>query len=311
MSIEQEMQSQGGVISRRQVIDLGGSDNLIEQMVRRRLWKAIHPGVYVDHTGIPTDEQQRMAAVLHAWPAVLAAESALMAHRVRNVSSDLVTVAVSEHRRVQSRESMRVVRMARLDDRTLSGLTPPRLRLEDAVLQVASNHWSAGGEANAVALLSDVCQQRRTTPQRLLARLEDHPCLRGRRFLGEVLHDVTSGTYSLLEHRYLTRVERPHGLPRGQRQSGFRTGDRVGFRDVHYQEQRTILELDGRLGHEWASDQWADLERDLNSAAEDQQTTRVGWGAVAAPCRLAPIVGRLLQTRGWDGSPHPCPRCAL
>ena len=173
------------------------------------------------------------------------------------------------------------------------------------MLQVASDRLAATGEAAAVALLADVCQQRRTTPRRLLATLEGLPSLSGRAFLHAVLHDVASGAYSLLEHRYLTRVERPHGLPRGRRQAGFRGERRRGFRDVHYAAQKLVVELDGRLGHEWAADQWADPERDLRSATEDLQTVRLGWGAVAAPCRLAPLVGRVLQVRGWDGSPQP------
>ena len=34
-----------------------------------------------------------------------------------------------------------------------------------------------------------------------------------------------SGVHSVLEHRYLTRVERPHGLPRGVRQRLVRIDD--------------------------------------------------------------------------------------
>lgn len=309
MSIEQELQFQGGVIARRQVLELEGDDNLIERKLRRREWQVVHPGVYVDHTGAPTDEQLRMAAVLFAWPAALAGESALLAHGVRNVFCDQVTVAIGPSRKLQPRPGIRVLRMSNLEPMTVSTLTPQRLRLDDAVLHVASARWRSGGEADAVALLSDICQQRRTTPQRLLARLEDHPCLRGRSFLKTVLADVASGTYSLLEHRYLTRVERPHGLPRGERQNPFSSGDRTGFRDVRYPHQHTLIELDGRLGHEWAADQWVDLDRDLSAATVDLHTSRLGWGAVAEPCRLAPKVGALLRARGWTGVPKRCRRC--
>ena len=65
------LHDQLGVIARRQVLAAGGDDNLIERLVRRNEWRAVHPGVYVDHTGVPTREQQRMAAVLFAWPAAL------------------------------------------------------------------------------------------------------------------------------------------------------------------------------------------------------------------------------------------------
>ena len=303
------MRDQGGLISRRQVLAWGGDDNLIARRVRRREWRPIHPGVYVDHTGAPTDEQLRMAAVLYAAPAALAGESALLAHGVRNISTDVVTVAVSRKRRVRPQPSMRVVRMSQLDVSTMWQRTPPRLRLEDAVLQVASSRWGRRGEADAVAVLSDVCQQRMTTAERLLTTLGQHPYLPGRAFLRDVLDDVTTGAFSLLEHRYLTRVERAHGLPPGKRQQGFGGVQGTGFRDVLYPAQLLVVELDGRLGHEWASDQWADLERDLRAATGRLQTVRLGWGAVADACRLAPMVGELLRTRGWDGRAHPCSRC--
>lgn len=308
MSIEHLMQLQGGVISRRQLIEHGADDNLVERMIRRRLWRPIHPGVYVDHTGVPTDEEGRMAAVLYAWPAALAGESALIAHGLRNFSAEIVSVAIDAERRVQPQPGLRVMRLQDFDRRTLWPRIPPRLRLEDATLQVASERWRTGGEAGAVAVLADACQQRRTTASRLRSVLGDYPCLCGRSFIGSILGDVASGAFSLLEHRYLTRVERPHGLPRATRQAGFRDR-RVGFRDVLYAQQGLVIELDGRLGHEWALDQWADLERDLRSATDELQTTRLGWGAVASPCRLAPLVGELLQVRGWAGSAGRCRRC--
>ena len=87
------------------------------------------------------------------------------------------------------------------------------------------------------------------------------------------------------------------------------TPARVGFRDVHYRAQKLVLELDGRLGHEWAVDQWADLERDLVAAIADQLTLRLGWGPVSSPCRLAALVGQLLVARGWSGPVLHCPNC--
>ncbi len=67
-----------------------------------------------------------------------------------------------------------------------------------------------------------------------------------RRLLANVLGDVAAGAQSALEIEYLRDVERAHGLPDGERQqpSG-RT-----WQDVRYRRFSTIVELDGRLGHE-------------------------------------------------------------
>ena len=305
------LRSQGGVISRRQVLAQGGDDNLIERMLRRREWRAIHPGVYVDHTGAPRREQERMAAVLFAWPAALVGESALLAYGARHVVEGPVRVGVEEQRRVTPPPGMAVVRLRDFEGRVLWNRSPPRVRLDEAALDVASRAWRTAGEGSAVAVLADLCQQRLTTPCRLGDALAAMPRLAGRPFLAALVDDVASGAQSLLEHRYLTRVERPHGLPRGRRQVEFRAPLRHGFRDVHYADHGLVVELDGRLGHEFARDQWADLDRDLLAAVDQLMTTRLGWGQVVEPCRLALLIGRLLQARGWTGQPRRCPRCPI
>jgi hypothetical protein len=304
------MRDQLGVISRRQVLELGGNDNLIECRVRRNEWRAVHRGVYVDHTGVPSDEQLQMAAVLHAWPAALAGESALLAHGVRNMRVEDIRIAIDATRKVRPPTGVSLLRLTELDDRVLWNRTPPRLRLEDAALETASRRWVQAGETAAVAVLADICQQRLSIPLRLREAMESHPRLRGRAFLLSLLDDVATGTFSVLEHRYLTRVERAHGLPRAKRQRAFKDEARSGFRDVHYVEQRVLVELDGRLGHEFAADQWADLERDVAAAGDELMTIRLGWGPVVSACRAARLMGRLLQARGWRGQVRECPDCA-
>jgi hypothetical protein len=59
-----------------------------------------------------------------------------------------------------------------------------------------------------------------------------------------------------------------------------------------------------------ATARWADLERDLESAARGSTTLRVGWRQVLQPCRTASVVARILAARGWAGSPRACtPGC--
>lgn len=311
MDIGAVLREQGGVVARRQVLAAGGDDNTVERMLRRREWATLHPGVYVDHTGAPTPEQLRMAAVLFAWPAALTEDSALLAHGVRNLAEPAaVHVAIAPDRRTRDRPGIEVRRTRWLDELAQWHRTPPRVRLEHAVLLTASRRLRRlPSGADAIALLSDVCQQRLTTPARLRSALDRHPRLAGRRLVSDVLDDVTGGAFSLLEHHYLTRVERPHRLPPASRQHRFARSSRAGFRDVLYAGQRLVVELDGRLGHEWATDRWLDLERDLAAAGDDLMTVRAGWGQVLEPCRLATAVGRLLRIRGWAGAPARCAAC--
>jgi hypothetical protein len=303
---------QDGVISRRQVVRAGGTDNDIERLVRRRQWCRVFEGVYVDHTGPLTARQRAWAAVLYAAPAALAGTDALWAHGVRGFDppeGGAVSLVVPGHRRVSAQPGVRVARLTAFDAQAQQHLSPPRIRLEPAALQVAAASRTDDG---AVAALADVCQTRRTTPDRLLRTLQATPRIRRRALLEEILADVASGAFSALERRFLVRVERAHGLPTGARQRRVTLGARPYVRDVTYLGLATVVELDGRLGHERAADRWEDLERDIAGAGAGELTVRVGWLQVLEAHRLAHGLGVLLTARGWLGQPHRCgPDCSL
>ena len=89
-------------------------------------------------------------------------------------------------------------------------------------------------------------------------------------------------------------------------------GRRPFFRDVEYLGLHTLVELDGRIGHSFAADRWADLERDIAAAQHGDLTVRVGWLQVLEAHRLAAALGALLVARGWDGQVRPCgPDCSI
>jgi hypothetical protein len=304
MDLAAQMRHQAGVVSRRQVIGAGWDDNYIERMIRRREWARIFHGVYVDHTGPPTWLQRAWAATLLHEPAALHAGSALRASGVVvDAATETIELLVSASRHVHDPPGVRTSRARDFATVVHPQLQPPRVRLEAAALVVASRSRSEDG---AVALLADLCQQRRTTPTRLLAALAARPRLPQRRLLEDVLGDVASGAYSALERRYLARVERPHGLPTAARQRRARPGRTVHYRDVEYVGLGTVVELDGRLGHEGARDRWLDLDRDLSSLMVGDLTVRLGWGQVLRPCPTAAAVGRLLVARGWTNRLRRC-----
>lgn len=304
------LSQQHGVVSRRQLLHAGLTDNDIARLLRRKELARVHSGVYVNHTGRLSWLQRAWAALLFYWPAALSDDSALVVSGVRGVDpAGPIHVAVDEERRVTRKEGVRVRRVTRLASLVQPNRTPPRMLLEHALLGSASR---AMDDAHAIAVLADACQQRRTTPARLLHALGAHPNLPRRAFLREVLADVASGAYSLLEHRYLTRVERPHGLPTAKRQRRVRPGRASAYRDVEYLPLSAVVELDGRLGHEETLDRWDDLDRDIESVLEGDTTMRLGWRQVLDSCRAALVVARLLKALGWSEDPKPCgPGCLI
>jgi len=270
----------------------------------------VHPGVYVEHTGPLTWKQQAWAAVLYYWPAALAGDSALAAQNVRGYEQRAgapIEISVDRDRRVVRRVGIVVRQHARFASLCQMQLAPPRQRLEHALLGVASGKR---GLDRSVGVLADAVQQGRTTPRRLLDALRERTRLRHRAVLRAVLADVQSGVHSVLEHRYLTDVERAHGLPVGRRQRRMRIDGDVTFRDVDYVDEGLSVELDGRIGHSEVEDLWSDLERDVSTITVGGVTMRAGWVHVLDPCRLARAVATVLTSLGWTGSLVPCsPDC--
>lgn len=314
-ALDQLLLRQDGVIARWQVLAAGRDDNWIENRVRRREWARVHRGVYVNHTGAPTWTQRAWAAVLFYWPAALCGRSAVQV-AFRGPSSGRpipdglpIEVAVDGERHVRRIPGIDVSRVKGLATHLQPNRIPPRVRLEHALVHAAS---SARSDADALAMLADACQQGRTTPSRLVRALLIEPRLPRRRFLLQVLEDVADGVYSVLEHRYLHQVERPHGLPTARRQRRIRPGRVAAYRDVEYLGTGAVVELDGRLGHELAFDRWSDAERDVESVLAGDVTVRLTWGQVLEPCRSADLVARLLRARGWTGRLQACgPSCAV
>ena len=305
-AVSELLQTQGGVIARRQLLALEVTDSEIERKLRRREWARVHPGVYVEHTGPLTWLQRAWAAVLFYAPAALAGSSALRAAKLRGhgqADAAPIRVCVDSARTVRGRPGITVERIGAWESRVQEQLSPPRQRLEHALVLAAS---AKPGEDAAVALLADAVQQGRTTAGRLAAALESCSRLKHRRLLLEILRDVDAGAYSVLERNYLLRVERPHGLPTGKRQRRVHQGRHPAFRDVDYVDLGAVVELDGRLGHEEATDRWADLDRDLLAVVAGELTLRAGWGQVLDPCRLAVIVGGVLVARGWISTLRAC-----
>jgi hypothetical protein len=296
---------QAGVISRTQILATGLAPHDIARLVRRRDLTPMHTGVYRDHTGEPTFLQRCWGGVLLYWPAALAGETALRAAEGPGSrrADHPVHLAVHLGRRVTPPPGLTVVRTDRLDEQTLWNVGPPRLRYEEAAIDVAA---AAATDFRALDALSRAIQSRRTTAGRMLVSARGRARLSRRDWIESVLQDVSQGVCSVLEHGYLHRVERAHGLGDPRRQVVDRLGAGSVYRDVRY-PCGLVVELDGRLFHDTTDQRDRDFDRDLEAAAEGSQTLRLSYGQVFdRSCWTAARVGRVLGLNGWPGSPVPC-----
>ena len=112
------------------------------------------------------------------------------------------------------------------------------------------------------------------------------------------------GIESVLERRYLDRVERRHRLPALERQARLDGRARI---DGLYRELGLAVELDGPQFHDATMDMSRDNRHVLHSSVD---TLRYGWQAVTTqPCAVAAQVAQALTTRGWSGHMRSCPEC--
>lgn len=197
--------------------------------------------------------------------------------------------------------------MEHLDERVQWHLGPPRVRYHQAAVDVAAE---ASSDFQALGEIARAVQSRRTTATHMIEALADRQRVARRLWLQSVLRDVRQGTCSVLEHGYLTRVERPHGLARTRRQVRDRLGAGTVYRDVDY-TVGLIVELDGRLFHDTTEQRDHDMDRDLLTAVAGKDSVRLGYGQVFdRPCWTAEHIRTLLRARGWRGTGRPCgPMC--
>lgn len=296
---------QRGVVSRRQLVGLGVTDNDIARMVRRRELVIARPGVYVSHNGPLSLTERQWVAIHAAWPAALCHESALPGRPPNEIH-----IAISDSRKVDPVPGVVSHRMAGIDRRIDWRSSPPRQRIEHAVIDVMAKRISSGDVTAAYAALTEACF-RRTSPEQILRVLDSRARVRGRRLIAAMLSDVRDGANSVLERGYLRNVETAHGLPRGDRQQVSRSTGARTDQDVRYEKYGLIVELDGRAIHDNAASWDADARRDLAElVVAEMATARVTYGLVFnEACQTARQLEVYFRRRGWKGDFVRCPRC--
>jgi hypothetical protein len=234
----------------------------------------------------------------------LGPESSGFLHQLLPEAPDPLDVLVPRERRIEVDGPWRFIRETSGVRPARSIKNPPRLTVESAVLDLADVR-DAG---EVVELITTAVQRRLTTTRRLRRELDERARHRHRALLRDLLSDVEVGAESPIELRYLRDVERPHGLPRGDRQQS-RSG--LPYQtDVDYEEFGVIVELDGRASHDGVG-RFRDMDRDNRHALVDAVTLRFGsYDLAARPCGVAYQVYFALSARGNLEAFLRCRRCS-
>ena len=309
LEFEELLRRQLGAFSRAQAQALGMSDRMLAARCRSGRIQRLYRGAYVHFSGPVPWETRLWAAWLACGPdAALAGETALRRYGIDRGQGDVIWLEIPHHRRLRGAAGVVVTRTRDFAHRVLGSREPPMVRVEIAVLSVASRR---SRPHDAAALVLEACRQRRTTPQRLLDELARMRELPRHGLLVKVLRDAADGVESFLELFYLRKVERAHGLPAARRQVRAAGEHGVIYRDTEY-EYDLIVELDGRTGHEDTRSRWRDMTRDNAALMASKATLRFGYQVVSDPCGAAVQVATVLRARGWPGIPTACgPECPI
>ncbi len=263
---------QHGVVSRRQLIELGLSRGAIFSRLETKRLHAVHRGVYaVGRRGLSRPGVW-LAAVLACGPdAVLSHLSAAVLWGIREGSPARVEVSAPRQRR--SRDGIRAHRATIApDERTLRAGIPvttvPRTLLDLAAL-LQPHELNRALERAESLRLSD--------PKPLAALIARHRGRRGTTVLGRALERGAARervTKSELERRFLTLLEDACiPLP----QTNVRLEVDSGWIEVDclWPEQRVAVELDGRAVHLTAAAFERDRGRDRRLQAAGWRVTRI------------------------------------
>ena len=310
------IEHQRGVLARWQIATEPADLAAAKAHLRSGKWQPVYRGVYAVYTGSPSREGVLWAGVLRCGPdAALSHFTAAELDGLTNARLEATHVSVPTDRRVRLSDDDRgscipplvVHRSARLAEAKHPAKTPPRTRVAETVLDLVETAQSFDG---AFGWLSSACGRRLLTP----GQLRDATARRAKmRWRGEVLvaiEEIADGVMSNLERGYLRNVERPHRLPKPERQCRRRRGTRSAYLDNSYDDLGVAVELDGLASHP-AESRWLDMRRDSFFAGNGIITLRYTWADVTTrPCQVAREIGLVLRQRGWTGTLRACrPSC--
>ena len=266
---------QHGVVTRRQLLDLGLHSEAIKHRVRRGRLHPVGRGIYAVGRPHLTRHGTWMAAVMSCGPeAVLSHESAGALWGIHSRQQGEIEVSVPL-KSCPRRPGIVVHRRARLTaaERTLRHdipVTTPVCTLLDLAVRLRGDRLEAAiNEADRCGL---------TNPEELRAALERVDRRQGVAILRRTLDRRTfTLTDSQLERRFLPLASRA-GLPRPQ------TGQRVnGFKvDFYWPDLGLVVETDGLRYHRTPIQQARDRLRDQSHAAAGLTPLRFTYAQVQA-----------------------------
>jgi very-short-patch-repair endonuclease len=265
---------QHGVVSLRQLRELGFGDTGIEGRLRRGTLLSLHRGVYAAGHRPVTIEARWMAGVLACGPeAVLSHRSAAQLWRLQPRSDG--PVEVTRPGRFRPRAGIRAQRSALPDDEVEKVDGIPVTGVSRTIFDLAG----VVTRRRLVQAMNEAAVLGLTDRLSLPDLLDRYPRRRGSAVLRAILEEeaaLNGVTKSELEERFLALLE-AHGLPRPRLNASVSVAARFLTVDCLWEDERLIVELDGRAAHATAEAFEVDRERDRLLVGGGWRVVRLTW----------------------------------
>ncbi len=259
-----------GLITRRQLIELGLSEQAVDYRLAKGRLRVVHPAVY-SIPGLPDMwEREVLAATLAAHGSAVSHLAAGKFWGLDGVGADRPHLLVAHDRRIhlQGVTVHRSRTLERGDIARRKGLlvTSPTRTLVDLASMLCVDELESA--------LDDALRRRIVTVQRLRSRTERiHGRVKGLGSLRRLLRDRRLGapSGSPAETRFRRRVKKSRlTMPVAQYEVRDESGRMVARVDFAYPEQRIAIEIDGWAYH-------SGRKRRASDIARQNRLTLAGW----------------------------------
>lgn len=293
--VERLAWSQEGVVSRRQVYDLGVSRHEVRANLRAGRWQRLGGQGVAVFTGPLSLRARSWAAVFEAGPrAQLDGASALVAEGLTGFTTKAIRVSVPRGARVRRARGLDIRQTRRWDASDLVRTGIPRTR--PAVAAVRAALWAVS-DSQAALVMTMTVQQGLSTAQEIGLELLRVKRDKRRSLLHAVVLDLLGGARSLGELEFARECRR-RGLPAPERQRVRRAANGSYYLDVEWVEWGVVVEIDG-IHHSWAQNVVGDALRQNDLAVENAVVLRIPLlGLRIAPDRFFAQIERALRDRG-------------
>ena len=289
---------QGGIVDRRQLVDLGVTREMARSEITRGRWTAAgrHSIAIV---GLPVTREGRWrVALAHSSPAAaLDGVTALEAAGLRGFSEPKTHISVPQGGRV-ARFSF--VQAHVLRSRSAADVVEDELRfVRPAIAAARAGTWVRTDAACATVLAMSV-QQGIVTPAGLQMMTAELPNNSRKSLVTQIAKDLGNGVQALSEWEF-ANLCRQYRLPEPTRQNRFRRRNGTAYLDVRWEGFGVVVEIDG-THHFAAQNQINDLLRHNEIATSGDIVLRVPLiGLRVQPEEFMSQVAAALRLRGWVG----------